>query len=115
MAQALFEKRRAAKGQFTRTEKMLEHQSNPDEIMLSTIERRYQEHSSKWLAVQEAHHAYVSILLEASEDVSATEQREELWLDELADRFLQIEVEADKVIGSSSKVLRLLSSKRQFQ
>ena len=100
MAQALFEKRRAAKGQFTRTEKMLKHSiSNPDEIMLSTIERRYQEHISKWLAAQEAHDAYVSILLESSEDVSETEQKEELWLDELADRFLQIEVEADKVIG----------------
>ena len=100
MAQSLFEKRRAAKGQFTRTEKMLKHLiADPDSVMSSTIERRYQEHSLKWLAVQETHDAYVSKLLESAEDTSRTEQKEEEWLDELADRFLQVEMEADKVIA----------------
>ena len=91
-------KRTTAKGQFSRSEKRLKDAlQSAESIPLSTLERSYEELSSKWERVQEAHDTYVAVLLASSTD-ETTETEEEEWINGLAERFDAIEVDADRTL-----------------
>lgn len=98
MTEDLKTRRATAKGQFTRSERRLKDAlTSAESIPISTIERRYDELNSKWVATQEAHDAYVAKI--ALENTSGTEaDDEESWIDELNARFDSIEIDADRVI-----------------
>lgn len=100
MAEELKGKRAIAKGQFTRSEKRLKDAlGNMENTPISTIERRYNELNSKWTMVQEAHDAYMAVLpCEASTDIESEEANPENWINDIADRFDAIELEADRSI-----------------
>lgn len=91
------QKRGTSKSQFTRSEKRLNEALDKAEgIPLLTIERRYNELSEKWSAVQEAHDTYVAA--RQSEDGSIDTEVEEGWIDEIAERFDDIEIKADSIL-----------------
>ena len=98
MTDDLKTRRATAKCQFTRSERRLKDAlASAESIPISTIERRYDELNSKWVAAQEAHDAYVEKI--SSENISGTEtEEEESWIDELNSRFDSIEIDADRVI-----------------
>ena len=88
-------KRSTSKSQFTRWEKRLDEVlSNPANVPVATIERRYTELREKWVAVHSAHDAYV----EALEAEGGEVDEEEAWMDEVTSRFDSIELRADDII-----------------
>jgi hypothetical protein len=93
-------KRATAKGQFTRSEKRLRDAvTNMESTPISTIERRYTELESKWNTVQEAHDRYVATLEQKSTPENPfVEADENDWINEVADHFDSMEVEADRRI-----------------
>ena len=96
MAESLKVKRSTSKSQFTRSEKRLSDVlSNPTDVPVATIERRYNELSDKWKAAQDAHDAY----LEAVEAEGGEADDAEDWMDEVTQRFDNIEVKADAIIA----------------
>ena len=101
MAEGLKVKRSKSKGQFTRWEKRLvEVLINPAKVPVATIERRYKELREKWVAVNEAHDAYLEALV--AEGGNADE--EEDWMNEITSRFDDIEIEADSIIQEKNSL-----------
>ena len=95
MADSLKVKRSTSKSQFTRWEKRLDELlSNPANVPVATIERRYLELREKWIDVHSAHDAY----REALEAEGGKVDEEEAWMDEVTSRFDSIELRADDII-----------------
>ena len=102
MAEDLKIKRSTSKSQFTRWEKRLvEVLINPAKVPLATIERRYNELREKWVAVHEAHDAYLEALAAEGGDTN----EEEDWMNEITSRFDDIEIEADRIIEEKKQPL----------
>ena len=99
-------KRSIAKGQFTRAETRLNDCINvPDgqeDLPLSTCQRRFNEFSQKWQAVQDAHDSYIIYIAETIDEIQAGE--EEKWLQELSDRFDKLEVKMDRFLEDRTVV-----------
>ena len=74
---------------------------NPAKVPVATIERRYKELREKWVAVNEAHDAYLEALV--AEGGNADE--EEDWMNEITSRFDDIEIEADSIIEEKKQPL----------
>ena len=91
------QRRSIAKVQFIRTERKLERilGSDDEEGLLWTLEQRYSELKTKWKVVEDAHDEYVTLL--PDED---GKNAEEAWLNELSDRFDEIELATGKQIQS---------------
>ena len=100
MDEELKMKRATAKGQFTRSEKRLKDAiTTMESTPISTIERRYSELESKWIMVQEAHDRYAAVFQQnSSPENPFVEADENDWINEVADRFDSIEIEADRRI-----------------
>ena len=88
MADEAKRKRTTSKGQFKRTETALKAALDMPECPLWTLERRYEEHKKRWDAVQDAHDSYLQLLTEEEQM-----QAEESWIDEIAARYDQLEIE----------------------
>ena len=87
-------KRATAKSQFTRVEKRLEEAiKKAPSIPYQTIERRYEDLREKYNAAQQAHDDYVQALLSSKTDT--TQAEEEKWIDELTQRYDDIEERVD--------------------
>ena len=107
MAEDLKIKRSTSKSQFTRWEKRLvEVLINPAKVPVATIERRINELREKWVAVHEAHDAYLEAL--AAEGGNTNE--EEDWMNEITSRFDDIEIEADRIIEEKKQPLAGINS-----
>ena len=97
MSDALKVKRSTSKSQFTRCEKRLSDAlRSVENITVATIERRYNDLREKWNAVQEAHDTFVEAI-QAEAGIVADEDNE-LWIEEITQRFDDMEVQADAAI-----------------
>ena len=94
MAEELKLKRTVAKAQFTRAETSLRKTVEDKSSLSSTIERKYGELKSKWQLVQDAHDVYTA----TTEELEGKTEVETAWIDELTDRFGNIEVEVDNAL-----------------
>jgi hypothetical protein len=86
-------KRTVGKQQFTRTENGLRRLLESGGGLEDTIQRKFDDLSSKWQAVQDAHDNYVA---QAGKELNLDE--EEQWIGELEKRFEAIEIEADSAL-----------------
>ena len=95
-ATELKRKRTISKSQFTRAENKLREAITPTyaDYPINTVERRYSEVKQRWNQAQDAHDHYVSCLVVDTDQLAT----EELWIDEVADRFDKIEIEFDKYV-----------------
>ena len=93
--------RTTAKTQFTRSEKKLRDSLNEaDEVPVATIKRRFEDVVEKWTRAQDAHDAYVAALGE-----DADMNTEEAWIDDISNRFDNLEVAVDKHLETIEKAL----------
>ena len=91
MSEVAKAKRTTAKRVFTRTEKAL-IQALDTNALEETIQRRFEEFRRQWDKVQEAHDTYIEVLEEYSEEAIA---KEDEWLDEVSNRFYDLELRVD--------------------
>ena len=96
--------RATAKGRFTRAENVLKKDlaAAADDIPIITIERHQKDLIEKWEKVQDSHDEYVLALVDPTDEDLA---REESWLDELATRFSDIEIQVDKLVEQKRKAV----------
>ena len=93
----LKKKRATAKGQFTRAEGRLSTAVEESAIDEWTLTRRYDDLKVRWDAAQDAHDEYVSTLTAADKL-----DEEEQWINDLADRFDNLEL----AVGRKIKLMR---------
>ena len=86
--------RSTAKRFFTRSENAL-HQALDTEALEETVMRRFNDYKRRWEIAQEAHDKYIEELGTVTEDEIETE---DLWLNELAERFYNLEVRVDNTL-----------------
>ena len=86
--------RTTAKRFFTRSENAL-HQALDTEALEETVMRRFNDYKRRWEIAQEAHDKYIEELGTVTEDEIETE---DLWLNELAERFYNLEVRVDNTL-----------------
>ena len=117
MDEELKMKRTTAKGQFTRSEKRLKDAiTSMESTPIATIERRYSELESKWIMVQEAHDRYVAAFQQnSSSENPFIEADENDWINEVADRFDFIELEADRRIEAYKTKLSAVKTEEANQ
>lgn len=84
--------RTTAKAQFTRAERNLLAALNA-ETDTWTITRRYEDLANRWNKVQDAHDAYVLTLDDTAVEAEAA------WIDELANRFSEVELGVGKMLN----------------
>ena len=96
-AAALKITRTTAKGQFTRSEKILSESLNAvedaDKVPITTIKRRFNDFAAKWTKAQDAHDVYVAALPNEA-DLAV----EDAWIDDISKRFDTLEVAFDKYV-----------------
>ena len=86
--------RTTAKRFFTRSENAL-HQALDTEALEETIMRRFNDYKRRWEIAQEAHDKYIEDLGTVLEDEI---ENEDIWYDELAERFYNLEVRVDNTL-----------------
>ena len=97
--EGLKSRRTVTKSQFTRAEKQLvEALKKLDAMPVATLERRYADLNSKWSQAQDAHDEYVAAITDPT-DAKA----EEVWIEEVAERFYQIELLTDQAIQDKKR------------
>ena len=95
-------KRTSAKAQFTRTERRLKDAITMD-IPVTIVVRRLEELSVKWGAVQQFHDEHVLALASVNPDDATSQTTDEEWINELEERFSEIEIGALKKIEWGKK------------
>ena len=85
-----------------RTEKRFSSSGRRYPLPLITIERHQKDLIEKWEKVQDLHDEYVLALVDPTNEDLA---REESWLDELATRFSDIEIQVDKLVEQKKKAV----------
>ena len=103
-------KRTSAKAQFTRTERRLKDAITMD-IPVSIVVRRLEELSVKWDAVQQFHDEYVLALASENPDDATSQTTDEEWINELEERFSEIEIGALEKIEWGKKPQEVVATR----
>ena len=82
-AQNLKTARATAKSQFTRAEKKVLDAIalTENKMPITTIQRRFADVTAKWTTAQDAHDAYVAVLVDGEQDA------ESAWIEDVSNRF----------------------------
>ena len=91
--------RTSAKRFFSRTETSL-NQALQSEAPEETIQRRFEEFRKRWYSVQEAHDSYLDSLGDIPEEDI---EKEDVWLEELAARFNELEISVDSELSKRNQ------------
>ena len=83
---------------FTRAHNALSIAIESDECVVRTLERRFDELKLRWNEVQLKHDEYISTLDGRTDEEI---QKEDVWIDELAKTFYNVEEETDKLLTNS--------------
>ena len=90
-------KRASCKRSFTRSEKVLTSALAEAETPLETIKRRFTDLKKIYCETEKAHDAYLEAL-----DNEANEQQEETWIEDILNRFYELEINYDKKVKEMS-------------
>ena len=100
MAEAAKASRATSKRLFTRAENAL-HQALEAKALEETVRRRFDDYRRRWDNVQEVHDNYIERLGDIAEEELAVEDQ---WLDELSERFYNLEMRVDAEIDERKKI-----------
>ena len=100
MAEAAKASRATSKRLFTRAENAL-HQALEAKALEETVRRRFDDYRRRWDNVQEVHDNYIERLGDIAEEELAVEDQ---WLDELSERFYNLEIRVDAEIDERKKI-----------
>ena len=93
-------KRTSVKGRFTWYENRLKSLLEEEEFDSWTMNNRYEDLKQRWESFQEAHDEYTALLTE-EEDISTAE----VWMNEICQRFDNIEIAVGKAMKEDKKKL----------
>ena len=92
-------RRTKAKSQYTRVENALRKLLTNPESLQETIERKFQDLRTKWQELQDSHDEYAPLVATNDEE----EEKEEEWINEICERFNEMEVDTDKCLQKFKK------------
>ena len=92
-------RRTKAKSQYTRIENALRKLLTNPESLQETIERKFQDLRTKWQELQDSHNEYAPLVTTNDEE----EEKEEEWINEICERFNEMEVDTDKCLQKFKK------------